>query len=71
MPAPAHQPFSSYSLDLRAPEEAYSRNVHASGTLKLGMKVFFFLFFFLFFFFFSFKQSAHTRADPKVCGHRP
>ena len=29
-----HQPFSSNSLDLSAPEEAYSRNVRASGTLK-------------------------------------
>ena len=36
LPAPAHQPFSSYILDLRAPEEAYSRNVRASGTLKFG-----------------------------------
>ena len=40
LPAPAHQPFSSNSLVLSAPEEAYSRNVRASGTLKLGMKVF-------------------------------
>ena len=32
--APAHQPFSSNSLDLSAPEEAYSRNVRASGALK-------------------------------------
>ena len=30
---PAHQPFSSNSLDLSAPEEAYSRNVLPSGTL--------------------------------------
>ena len=37
LPAPAHQQFSSNSLDLRAaPEEAYSRNVRASGTLKFG-----------------------------------
>ena len=36
LPAPAHQPFSSNSLDLSAPEEAYSRNVRASGTLKFG-----------------------------------
>ena len=35
-PAPAHQPFSSNSLYLNAPEEAYSRNVRASGTLKFG-----------------------------------
>ena len=60
LPAPEHQPFFFNSLDLSAPEEAYSRNVCASGTLKLGMKVFL-----------SFKQSAHARADPKVCGHRP
>ena len=36
LPAPAHQPFSSNNLDLSAPEEAYRRNVRASGTLKLG-----------------------------------
>ena len=36
LPAPAHQPFSSSSLDLSAPKEAYSRNVRASGTLKFG-----------------------------------
>ena len=36
MPAPAHQPFSSNSLDLGAPEEAYSRNVCASGTRYEG-----------------------------------
>ena len=35
-PAPAHQPFSSISLDLSAPEEAYIRNERASGTLKFG-----------------------------------
>ena len=35
-PAPAHQPFSSISLDLTPPEEVCSRNVHASGTLKFG-----------------------------------
>ena len=35
-PAPAHQPFSSNSLTLSAPEEAYSRHVRASGTLKFG-----------------------------------
>ena len=40
LPAPAHQPFSSNSLDLSAPEEGYSRNVRASCTLKLGMVVF-------------------------------
>ena len=34
--APAHQPFSSNSLYLSAPEEAYIRNVRASGTLKFG-----------------------------------
>ena len=34
--APAHQPFSCNSLDLSAPEETYSRNVRASGTLKFG-----------------------------------
>ena len=32
----AHQPFSSNSLGLSAPEEVCSRNVRASGTLKLG-----------------------------------
>ena len=36
LPAPVHQPFSSNNLDLSAPEEAYSRNVRASGTLKFG-----------------------------------
>ena len=38
LPAPAHQPFSSNSLELSAPEEAYSRNVRGSGTLKFGYK---------------------------------
>ena len=33
LPAPAHQPYSFNSLDLSAPEEAYSRKVCASGTL--------------------------------------
>ena len=36
LPAPAHPPFSSNSLNLSVPEEAYSRNVRASGTLKFG-----------------------------------
>ena len=36
LPAPAHQLFSSNSLDLSTPEEAYSGNVRASGTLKYG-----------------------------------
>ena len=36
LPAPAHQPFSSNSLGLSAPEEACSRNVRASGTIKFG-----------------------------------
>ena len=40
LPAPDHQPFSFNSLGLSAPEEAGSRNVRASGTLDLGMKVF-------------------------------
>ena len=40
LPAPAHQPFSSYSLDLGAPEASYNTNVCASGTQNLGMKVF-------------------------------
>ena len=40
LPAPAHQPFSSNSLDLSAPEEAYSRTLRASGTLNLAVKVF-------------------------------
>ena len=35
-PAPAHQPFSSNSLDFSAPEEANSRSVRVSGTLKFG-----------------------------------
>ena len=39
-PAPEHQPFSSNSLGRSAPEEAYSRNLRASGTLKLAMKLF-------------------------------
>ena len=34
--APVHQPFSSNSLGIKSPEEAYSRNVRVSGTLKLG-----------------------------------
>ena len=33
LPAPAHQPFSSNSLGLSDPEEAFSRNICASGTL--------------------------------------
>ena len=33
---PEYQVFFSNSLDLSAPEEAYSRNVRASGTLKFG-----------------------------------
>ena len=36
LPAPAHQPFLFNSLGLCAPVEACSRNVHASGTLKVG-----------------------------------
>ena len=36
LPTPAHQPFSSNSLYLSAPEHAYSRNVRTSGTLKFG-----------------------------------
>ena len=36
LPAPANQPFSSNSLGLSIPEEVYSRNGRASGTLKLG-----------------------------------
>ena len=36
LPAPAHQPFSSNSLDLSASKEAFRRNVRASGTLKFG-----------------------------------
>ena len=35
LPALAHQPLFLNSLDLSAPEEAYSRNVRASGTLKV------------------------------------
>ena len=35
LPAPAHQPFSFNSLGLSAPEEACSRNVRASGNLKI------------------------------------
>ena len=38
LPVPAHQPFSSNSLDLSAPEEAYSRNVRASVSLKFGFE---------------------------------
>ena len=38
--APAHQPFFSNGLGFSAAEEACSRNVRASGTLKFGMKVF-------------------------------
>ena len=34
--APAAQSFSSNNLGLSAPEEACSRNVRASSTLKLG-----------------------------------
>ena len=40
----AHKPFSSNSLGLSAPEEAYSRNVRALGTLKFGYEVFLRLF---------------------------
>ena len=36
LPAPAHQQVSSNTLGLSAPEEACSRNVRASCTLKLG-----------------------------------
>ena len=36
LPAPAHQPFSFNTLDLNTPEEAYSRNVRTSGTLRFG-----------------------------------
>ena len=36
LPTPAHQPFSFNSLGLSAPEEACSRNIRASGTLKFG-----------------------------------
>lgn len=32
----SHQPFSSNGLDLSTPEEAYSRNIRASGTLQFG-----------------------------------
>ena len=39
--SPAHQPFSSKGLGLRALVEAYSRNVRASDTLKLGYEVYF------------------------------
>ena len=38
LPAPAHQPFLFNSLGLSAPEEACSRNVRASGTLKFGFE---------------------------------
>ena len=37
-PAPAHQPFSSKRLGPSATEEACSRNVRASGTLKIGFE---------------------------------
>ena len=37
-PPAAHQPISSNNLDLSVSEEAYSRNVRASGTLKFGIK---------------------------------
>ena len=36
--ATAYQPFSSDSLDLSASEEAYSRNVRESGTVKFGFE---------------------------------
>ena len=42
MPASAHQPFSSRSLDLSA-LRTYSRNVRASATLKFGYEGVFFL----------------------------
>ena len=42
LPAPAHQPFSFNSLCHSAPEEACSRNVRASGTLKFGYEGIFF-----------------------------
>ena len=41
LPAPAHQTFSFTSLGLSAPEEACSRNVRASGTLKFGVECIF------------------------------
>ena len=41
LPASAHQPFSFNSLGLSAPEEACSRNVRASGTLKFGYECMF------------------------------
>ena len=31
-----HQPYSFNSLDLSAPEEAYRKNIRASGTLEFG-----------------------------------
>ena len=36
LPAAAHQPFASNSLDLRAPEEAYNRNARASKIWVCG-----------------------------------
>ena len=42
LPASAHIPFSSNSLDLSDPEEAYSRNVRASGILKIWYEGVFF-----------------------------
>ena len=36
LPAPAHQPFLFNSFGLSAPEEACSKNICASGTLKFG-----------------------------------
>ena len=41
LPAPAHQPILFNSLGLSTPEEACSRNVRASGTLKFGYEGYF------------------------------
>ena len=41
LPAAVHQPFSFNVLDISAPEEACSKNVRASGTLKFGYQCIF------------------------------
>ena len=61
LPAPAHQPFSSNSLNLTAPEETYSRNVRASDIVKFGYEGVFFFFFFFFFLAFLYVNAHFSR----------
>ena len=54
LPAPARQPFSFNSLGLSYYEEACSRNVHASGTLKFRYEGIFKIIYLFFIYFFAF-----------------